>query len=145
MIRRGVVLFGVMLLMLVTIAACGPDSDELVQAGETIYISNCGRCHAQDGSGYDPLYPALDGNPIVTLHDTAPVVDIVLHGQGSMMGFRDSLDDVEIAAVISYIRQAWSNDAPPIEPRQVQGAGDPNGELPDGPNGENDTEEENGE
>jgi mono/diheme cytochrome c family protein len=128
-------LCGLLILLLMT--ACQPDQEELVQAGEQIYISNCGRCHTEDGAGYDPLYPPLDGNPIVTLHDTAPVVDIVLHGQGSMMGFRDSLDDVEIAAVISYIRQAWSNDAPPIEPRQVQGGGDDlDTELPDGPNGD---------
>jgi mono/diheme cytochrome c family protein len=141
MIKRGLYLVLITSLILITLTACEPGEDELVQAGETIYISNCGRCHTEDGGGYDPLYPALDGNPIVTLHDAAPVVNIVMHGQGSMMGFRDALDDIEIAAVVSYIRQAWSNDAPPVDPRQVQGGGDQSGELPDGPNDESDNDE----
>jgi cytochrome c oxidase subunit II len=132
MIRRSIY-FGLgILLILMFLTACEPGPQELVQAGETIYIANCGRCHAEDGRGYAPLYPALDGNPIVTLHDSVPVVDIVMHGQGSMMPFRDSLDDLEIAAVVSYIRQAWSNDARPIEPRQVQAGRDSDGAIPGG-------------
>jgi mono/diheme cytochrome c family protein len=118
-------LFLLCVLLLVTIG-CQPDQTdiideaEMISAGEQTYILNCGRCHHQDGSGYAPLFPTLAGNPIVTLHDPIPIIQITLHGQGSMPGFRGTLENDEIAEVLTYIRNAWGNIAPPVPPRQVR-------------------------
>ena len=62
--------------------------------------------------GWSTLYPRLAGNPIVTLHDPSPVIETVTYGQGSMMAFKDKLSGDNIAAVLSYIRNAWGNEAP---------------------------------
>ena len=61
----------------------------------------------------------LAGNPIVTLHDPEPIIDTVAYGQGSMMGFHDKLTSQEIAAILSYIRNAWGNQAPAVSFRQI--------------------------
>jgi mono/diheme cytochrome c family protein len=72
-----------------------------------------------DGTGWSTLYPRLAGNPIVTLHDPQPIIETVTYGQGSMTGFREKLDSYDIAAVLSYIRSSWGNDAVPVSYRQV--------------------------
>ena len=96
------------------------DAQELYDKGETVFIENCARCHDDDGSGYHPLYPNLDGNPVVTLHDPIPAIQTVMYGRGSMPPFRQNLSDEEIAAVLTYIRNAWSNEASIIIPKQIR-------------------------
>ncbi|MCC7450997.1 MAG: cytochrome c [Anaerolineae bacterium] len=96
-----------------------PNKQQLISRGQTVFLEQCAECHQVDGSGWSHLYPKLAGNPIVTLHDAEPIIDTVVYGQGSMMGFREKIPGDDIAAVLSYIRQAWGNDAPPISPRQV--------------------------
>jgi cytochrome c6 len=55
----------------------------------------------------------------VTLHDPEPIIDTVLYGQGSMMSFREKLNNQQIAAVLSYIRNTWGNKAPAVSDRQI--------------------------
>lgn len=114
----------VLLALVVLVAACQPavvaDRSELVSEGETVYTRSCARCHHGDGSGYRNLFPALADNPLVTLHDPVPIIRIVQDGRGSMPAFRGVLSSEEIAAVLSYIRNAWGNEAAPIPPRQVR-------------------------
>lgn len=95
-------------------------SEDLISEGETIYLRNCSRCHQLDGLGFPRIYPNLAGNPLVTLHNPIPIIEVVLHGQGSMPGFKNSLSHQELAAVISYIRNAWGNKAPAVMPRQTR-------------------------
>lgn len=123
MVRRPTYLFLFLLFILPVLAACGPDEQELIREGEEVYINNCSRCHEVDGRGFADLYPPLAGNPIVILHDPNPTIDVVLHGRHAMPGFADILDGEEIAAVITYIRNTWGNDASMVQPRQIQAGG----------------------
>jgi cytochrome c oxidase subunit 2 len=93
---------------------------DLIQQGEQIYLENCARCHNLDGYGFPRIYPNLAENPLVRLHDPAPVIETVLNGQGSMPGFKNSLSAVELASVISYIRNSWENSAPVVFPKQTR-------------------------
>jgi mono/diheme cytochrome c family protein len=52
--------------------------------------------------------------------DPEPVIEIVVDGQGAMPAFGDELDDEEIAAVVSYIRNTWGNDAGVVDPAAVE-------------------------
>jgi mono/diheme cytochrome c family protein len=108
--------------LILLISACQQqfDDQQLIRQGEEVYISNCARCHQLDGEGFEDAYPPLAGNPVVTLHDPNFAIDAVVHGQGGMPPFGPTLSNEEIAAVISYIRTAWGNDASIIEPRRVR-------------------------
>ncbi len=81
--------------------------DELLTRGAKVYAANCAVCHKPDGSGAGPI-KALDGSPIVKDADKAKQIDIVLHGKGAMPAWK-TLSDTELAAVISYTKNAWSN------------------------------------
>ena len=76
------------LLCLLSLAACTePTEEERVAQGEQVYISQCSHCHQPEGQGYAQVFPPLAGNPIVTLHDPVPTIEIVLHGRGAMPSF----------------------------------------------------------
>lgn len=96
-----------------------PPEEELINQGEEIFAANCAICHQPNGQGTSD-YPALDGNEFVTAEDPAPVIETVLYGRGQMPAFQDVLSEQQIAAVISYIRNAWSNDAGIISSEQIQ-------------------------
>ena len=82
--------------------------DELVARGEKVYNANCAACHRPDGKGAGPIKP-LDGSAIV-LNDPAGQVGILLNGanNGAMPAWR-TLSDTEIAAVVTYTKNSWSN------------------------------------
>jgi cytochrome c6 len=115
---------GLVILLAVSLlfAACQQqyDDKQLVSQGEEVYISNCARCHQLNGEGFEDTYPPLAGNPVVTLHDPNFAIDAIVHGQGAMPPFGPTLSNEDIAAVLSYIRTAWGNDASIIEPRRVR-------------------------
>ncbi|MFO7663410.1 MAG: cytochrome c [Chloroflexota bacterium] len=104
------------------LAACSPEptGQALIAEGEQVYIMNCSRCHQIDGRGFFPVNPNLAGNPIVTLFDPNPTIEVVMHGAGSMPAFHDRLAPDEMAAVISYIRNAWGNSASTVRPTQTR-------------------------
>ena len=113
------------LLAVLLFAACNthterpPEPEKVIKTGEVLYVEYCAECHQVDGTGWSNLYPRLAGNPIVTLHDPEPIIDTVAYGQGSMMAFHDRLTSEEIAAILSYIRNAWGNKAPAVSFRQI--------------------------
>ncbi len=115
----------VFLLMGLLITACNshtdlpPNPKELINNGQQIFVEFCAECHQMNGAGWSTLYPRLAGNPVVTDNDPEPIIDTVLYGQASMMAFGDRLDDVQIASVLSYIRNSWGNQAPAVSPRLV--------------------------
>ncbi len=96
-----------------------PEPQKVIQSGQHLYLEFCAECHQTDGTGWSDLYPRLAGNPIVTLDDPEPIINTVTYGQGSMMGFHDRLTGEEIAAILSYIRNAWGNHAPAVSFRQI--------------------------
>ncbi len=104
-----------------TVEADAAGEQELIAQGESVYEQNCARCHGERGTGAGSAYPALAGNERVT-GEPDRVVEIVVHGHGGMPAFGDELSNEEITAVVSYIRNAWGNDAPGISPDTVGAA-----------------------
>ncbi|MCK9261032.1 MAG: cytochrome c oxidase subunit II [Azoarcus sp.] len=83
---------------------------ELVERGGKVFAANCAACHQADGKGLPPVFPALDGSPVVA-GDKAGQIEVVLKGRAgtAMAAFGSQLSDAEIAAVITYTRNAWGN------------------------------------
>jgi cytochrome c oxidase subunit 2 len=82
--------------------------DELKQRGEKVYAANCVACHQAGGKGVPGTFPALDASPVVN-GPKKPQIDIVLNGKGGMPPWKGVLSDTDIAAVITYTRNSWSN------------------------------------
>lgn len=84
--------------------------DELMSMGKTIYETRCSVCHKPDGKGMPPAFPAMVGGKITT-GPLAKHIDVVVNGVTgtAMQAFADQLSDAEIAAVITYERNAWGN------------------------------------
>ncbi len=83
--------------------------DELVARGAKVYAANCAVCHQESGKGAGPIKP-LDGATVVLDADAGKQIQIVLHGQnsGAMPSWKQ-LSDTELAAVITYTKNSWSN------------------------------------
>ncbi|MBI5259571.1 MAG: cytochrome c oxidase subunit II [Burkholderiales bacterium] len=83
--------------------------EELAARGEKVYAANCAVCHRPDGKGAGPIKP-LDGSAIVADADKAQQIDVLLKGRlnGAMPAWKQ-LSDTELAAVITYTKNAWSN------------------------------------
>ena len=112
-------------LVLAANLALGQSNDDLLKRGQEVYENNCADCHRSNGEGLAVKFPALKGNALV-LGDPKPVLDTVVNGRkgklGQMPAWKDLLDDAQIAGAISYIRNAWGNQAPPVKPEDVAGA-----------------------
>jgi cytochrome c oxidase subunit II len=96
---------------------------DLVARGEKVYAANCAACHQANGKGAGPI-KALDGSAIVLDADHLKTVNILLNGAaGGAMPAWKQLSDTEIAAVITYSKNSWSNKtAQVVQPAQVQAA-----------------------
>ena len=97
--------------------------DELKQRGEKVYAANCVACHQANGKGVPGAFAALDGSAMV-IGAKAPQIDILLNGKAGMPAWKASLSDTEIAAVITYTRNSWSNKAAEniVQPAEVLAA-----------------------
>ncbi len=96
--------------------------DDLRARGEKVYAANCVACHQATGKGAPPAFPPLDGSKIAT-GPKAAHLDIVLNGKPNtaMAAFGKQLSDTEIAAVVTYERNAWSNKTGEvIQPAEVK-------------------------
>lgn len=102
---------------------------ELTSRGQQVYTSNCAVCHQPTGKGAG-AFPALDGSKVAN-GPLAQHVSIVLSGKNAMPSWSKTLNDVEIASVITFERNAWGNHTGDVlQPRQVTEAR--NGKLPEG-------------
>ena len=99
-------------------------------AGALVYLDNCAACHRPDGRGYERVFPALAGNPVVEAPTPASVISIVLRGsttprtsqtpaQLTMPGFGWRLSDVEVMQVANFVRSSWGNRGPPVTVEDV--------------------------
>ena len=106
------------------------DNTALIKHGNEIYDHQCAACHGKDGNGVPGVYPPLNGNSSVDEPTGINAVRVVLLGgfppvtagnprPYSMPPFAQSLKDADVAAVVSYIRQAWGNHAGPVLERDV--------------------------
>jgi len=85
--------------------------DELMARGETVYGQFCAACHQADGSGVQGAFPALKNSP-VAMGDVDKHIAMVIDGVSgtSMQAFGAQLSEVDIAAVVTYERNAWGNN-----------------------------------
>jgi glucose/arabinose dehydrogenase/mono/diheme cytochrome c family protein len=95
----------------------------LIEQGRTAY-GICAACHQADGRGLPSLAPALAGSANVT-GPPAALIDIVLGGRDVDPAFPSmpplaALSDDQLAAILTYVRQAWGNSAPAIAPDAVR-------------------------
>ncbi|BDE74050.1 MAG: cytochrome c oxidase subunit 2 [Delftia tsuruhatensis] len=81
---------------------------DLIARGEKVYAANCAACHQANGKGAGPI-KALDGSPVV-LGPTAEMMHVVLEGRanGAMPAWKQ-LSDTELAAVVTFAKNHWSN------------------------------------
>lgn len=85
--------------------------DELMTRGEDVYAAQCASCHQGDGSGLEPAFPALAGSNVTTgaIEDH---IDLVMNGKPgtAMAGFGQRLAAEDIAAALTYTRNAFGNE-----------------------------------
>ena len=86
--------------------------------GKTLFAKNCAACHQANGRGIPGAFPALVASP-VAIGPADAVAEVLLKGRGGMPDFSTSLDDADIAAVLTYARSSWGNHAPPITGAEV--------------------------
>ncbi len=110
-------------------ASSDPDQATM-KGGAQIYADECSACHQGNGKGSPNMFPALAGSPVVQQADPASLLHVVLRGARSvatpeaptgpaMPTFSWILTDDQIASVLTYIRNAWGNNAPPVTASQV--------------------------
>lgn len=88
--------------------------DELMEKGEAVYTTYCSACHQPGGQGLPPAFPALAGNPnMKNASGLQGHIERVLYGKSgtAMPGFAETLSAADIAAVVTYERNAWGNDS----------------------------------
>ena len=110
-------------------AAALPGADGAISAA-MIYGRSCGSCHSDDGKGQTLFVAPLAGNPAVMDPDPTSLINIVLNGSiplfvagipdlYQMPQFRRELADGQIAALVSFIRTSWGNDAKAVTAADV--------------------------
>ena len=106
-----------------------PDASAM-QAGATLYRENCGSCHGPEGKGEHLIFPPLAGNPALVQASAENLARVVLEGAQAaatadtptgpaMPSFAFKLDDRQVAALLTYIRNSWGNAAPVVSADQI--------------------------
>jgi cytochrome c oxidase subunit 2 len=96
---------------------------DMVKRGESVYAANCAACHQANGKGAGPIKP-LDGAAVVLDADHNKSIRVLLNGQnnGAMPAWKQ-LSDTEIAAVLTYAKNSWSNKTDQVvQPAEVVAA-----------------------
>lgn len=100
-------------------------------AGRRLYEDHCADCHGAQGEGAAPAYPGLAGNRILSMGSPLNALRVVMAGGFApatagnprpygMPPYGHRLDDAELAALLSYLRQTWGQAAAPVTAQQVQ-------------------------
>lgn len=103
-------------------AASNWDMDKLMALGKETYDAKCAMCHQVNGAGMPPTFPALKGSAIA-MGDIKGHLNIVVNGKAgtAMAAYSSQLTDAELAAVITYERNAWGNDTgDTVQPSEIQ-------------------------
>ncbi|CAM5332867.1 Gluconate 2-dehydrogenase cytochrome c subunit OS=Afipia felis OX=1035 GN=BN961_00369 PE=4 SV=1 [Afipia felis] len=108
-----------------------PEQDSQMVAGGAIYRDTCSACHGLDGKGVSRLFPSLVGSAVAQSSDPTTAIRVILRGARSvatsaeptapgMPSFAWQLNNDQIAAVTTYIRNAWGNSASRVSPSEVE-------------------------
>lgn len=112
------------------VAASGPKQVDPIAVGRRLYTANCATCHQTTGLGVSGQYPPLAGADQVLGYENH-LIRIILNGlvgpitvkgntyNGNMASWKDQLTDEQISHILTYIRQEWGNQAPPITKEAV--------------------------
>jgi mono/diheme cytochrome c family protein len=105
-----------------------PGAPASADAGARLYSQNCVPCHREDGAGVPTVYPALAGSPVVT-GDPVQLAQWVLSGKrppampagrySTQMLLFGWMKDPDAAALLSFVRSHFGNDAPPVDAATV--------------------------
>ena len=98
--------------------------------GAAIYAGQCQSCHKETGAAAPPFLPPLAGNPTVLDKDPSSLINIVLNGSAPLVvkgnpapyrmpQYRAQLTNQQTADVVTFIRNAWGNSAPPVSASEV--------------------------
>ncbi|MFT5720591.1 MAG: cytochrome c oxidase subunit 2 [Motiliproteus sp.] len=96
--------------------------DALLAKGEAVYKTQCAGCHQVGGTGIPGVFPALKDSPLI-LNDREGHISIVVNGKpgSAMQAFGKQLNAVDLAAVITYERNAWGNNSgDSVSPQEIQ-------------------------
>lgn len=113
------------------VARAAKPASNVMDMGRTVYEQSCAQCHKADGTGEPNAWPPLAGNPSVVAESPLNVVNVVLDGgfppttaenpqPHGMPPYRHALSDAQIAAVVSYVRASWGNDAGAVSLSEVR-------------------------
>jgi mono/diheme cytochrome c family protein len=105
-------------LLFAALAACVTLARADGTDGKNLFAQNCAACHQPGGKGIPGAFPALAGNAFVQ-GTPSDVAAVLLKGRGGMPDFSASLDDGEIAQVLTYVRSSWGNGAAPVTEQDV--------------------------
>ncbi len=99
------------------------DEKALAERGEKVFAANCAACHQATGKGVPGAFPALDGSKVV-LGPSAGQIALVLNGKaGTAMAPFRQLSNTDLASVITYTRNAWTNKTgQAVQPAEIQAA-----------------------
>jgi len=111
-------------------AAAKPVAAEAVKAGETIYHDRCAKCHGDSGRGGMFMGPPLFASAVVRAANPSSLLNAILYGANppagvslgaweTMKPYTDVLSDTDIAAVASYVRGMWGNQASRVDAAAV--------------------------
>ncbi len=106
-------------------------TETMMKTGAKVYKDHCESCHQADGTGVPRIYPPLANNQALTMHNAVNPIRVVLNGgfppstEGNprpygMPPFYQDLSDEQVAAVVTYIRKSWGNNAPATWPPEVE-------------------------
>ena len=96
---------------------------ELIARGEKVYATTCVACHQASGKGMPPAFPPLDGSKTVVGPKENQIAVLLNGRQGTAMASFKALSDVELAAVISYTRNSWTNKTgDSVSPAEIKAA-----------------------
>jgi mono/diheme cytochrome c family protein len=107
--------------------------DPRMRAGQAIYQDQCAACHTFSGSGIARMFPSLKGSPSVQSVHADSVLQVILNGTRAvateyaptgpaMPAFAWKLSDDQVAAVATFVRNAWGNAAAPVSSGDVKDA-----------------------
>ncbi|MDB5829222.1 MAG: putative alcohol dehydrogenase, cytochrome c subunit [Variovorax sp.] len=111
-------------------AAKGRRDVGVMERGNKIFDQRCAYCHGDVGQGAQDAYPPLAGNRAVNMSSPMNLIQMVRHGgflpatagnprPYGMPAFGHVLDDSDIAAVLTFVRGSWGNDAEPVSARDM--------------------------
>jgi len=106
-----------------------PPPQPLMERGSRLYEQSCAACHQASGEGSPGAWPALAGNPSVTAASSRNVLQAILRGGYAPATAADprphgmppfhTLDDADVAALATYVRNSWGNRAGAVQPHEV--------------------------